>query len=70
MLSGMGSQEWLGLACESSEGDYQVEVFLNFGARFPLYSIGVDTYRFEYGVFLLNKNIEIVSSAYLLETED
>jgi hypothetical protein len=29
-------------------------------ARFPLYSKGVDTYRFEYGVFLLNKNIEMV----------
>lgn len=28
--------------------------------RFPLYSKGVDTYRFEYGVFLLNKNIELV----------
>jgi len=28
--------------------------------RFPLFSKGVDTYRFEYGVFLLNKNIEIV----------
>lgn len=29
--------------------------------RFPLFSKGVDTYRFEYGVFLLNKNIELVS---------
>jgi hypothetical protein len=28
--------------------------------RFPLYSRGVDTYRFEYGVFLLNKDIEMV----------
>jgi hypothetical protein len=28
--------------------------------RFPLYSKSVDTYRFEYGVFLLNKNIELV----------
>lgn len=28
--------------------------------RFPLFSKGVDTYRFEYGVFLLNKNIELV----------
>ncbi|KAH9177034.1 hypothetical protein EDB89DRAFT_1937769 [Lactarius sanguifluus] len=27
---------------------------------FPLFSKGVDTYRFEYGVFLLNKNIEMV----------
>ncbi|CAG8480071.1 3419_t:CDS:10 [Acaulospora morrowiae] len=28
------------------------------GALFPLYSKGVDRYRFEYAVFLLNKNIE------------
>ncbi|KAF9015411.1 hypothetical protein BDQ17DRAFT_1341023 [Cyathus striatus] len=27
---------------------------------FPLFSVGVDTYRFEYGVFLLNKNIEML----------
>ncbi|KAF8807633.1 hypothetical protein BYT27DRAFT_7189711 [Phlegmacium glaucopus] len=27
---------------------------------FPLFSKGVDTYRFEYGVFLLNKNIEFL----------
>ncbi|EIW86351.1 hypothetical protein CONPUDRAFT_133794 [Coniophora puteana RWD-64-598 SS2] len=27
---------------------------------FPLFSRGVDTYRFEYGVFLLNKNIELL----------
>jgi hypothetical protein len=32
----------------------------DMGYRFPLYSKGVDTYRFEYGVFLLNKNIEMV----------
>lgn len=30
--------------------------------RFPLYSKGVDTYRFEYAVFLLNKDIEMVRS--------
>jgi len=29
---------------------------------FPLFSRGVDTYRFEYGVFLLNKNIEMLMS--------
>ena len=28
--------------------------------RFPLYTRGVDTYRFEYAVFLLNKDIELV----------
>ena len=30
--------------------------------RFPLFSKGVDTYRFEYGVFLLNKDIELVGA--------
>jgi hypothetical protein len=29
------------------------------GVRFPLYSKGVDAYRFEYAVFLLNKDIEM-----------
>ncbi|KDR85233.1 hypothetical protein GALMADRAFT_233966 [Galerina marginata CBS 339.88] len=29
---------------------------------FPLFSKGVDTYRFEYGVFLLNKDIELLMS--------
>ncbi|KAJ3827637.1 UV radiation resistance protein and autophagy-related subunit 14-domain-containing protein [Lentinula raphanica] len=31
---------------------------------FPLFSKGVDTYRFEYAVFLLNKDIELVSIYY------
>ncbi|KZS90305.1 hypothetical protein SISNIDRAFT_457834 [Sistotremastrum niveocremeum HHB9708] len=30
--------------------------------KFPLYSKGVDTYRFEYAVFLLNKDIEMLMS--------
>lgn len=29
-------------------------------SRFPLYTRGVERYRFEYAVFLLNKNIEMV----------
>lgn len=33
--------------------------------RFPLFSKGVDTYRFEYGVFLLNKDIELVGYPYV-----
>lgn len=33
---------------------------------FPLYGRGVDRYRFDYGVFLLNKNIEQVSSCMRL----
>ena len=35
--------------------------------RFPLFSRGVDTYRFEYGVFLLNKNIEFVCLFFALK---
>lgn len=29
-------------------------------SRFPLYAKGVERYRYEYAVFLLNKNIETV----------
>ncbi|KAI8143943.1 UV radiation resistance protein and autophagy-related subunit 14-domain-containing protein [Fennellomyces sp. T-0311] len=32
--------------------------------EFPLYAKGVDRYRFEFGVFLLNKNIEQLMNAY------
>jgi hypothetical protein len=35
--------------------------------RFPLYSKGVDTYRFEYAVYLLNKDIESVSYTLLVQ---
>jgi hypothetical protein len=37
---------------------------------YPLYMKGVVRYRFEYGVFLLNKNIEILSNAYGLRPID
>ncbi|KAF8665091.1 hypothetical protein AX16_000559 [Volvariella volvacea WC 439] len=37
---------------------------------FPLFSRGVDTYRFEYGVFLLNKNIELLMSDRELRAMD
>ncbi|KAI0809280.1 UV radiation resistance protein and autophagy-related subunit 14-domain-containing protein [Irpex lacteus] len=37
---------------------------------FPLFSKGVDTYRFEYGVFLLNKNIEMLMSEHDLRALD
>ncbi|KAI9323667.1 UV radiation resistance protein and autophagy-related subunit 14-domain-containing protein [Dichotomocladium elegans] len=37
---------------------------------FPLYSKGVDKYRFEFGVFLLNKNIEQLMNAYGLIVMD
>ncbi|ESK98165.1 uv radiation resistance-associated protein [Moniliophthora roreri MCA 2997] len=37
---------------------------------FPLFSKGVDTYRFEYGVFLLNKDIELLMVEYDLRAMD
>lgn len=37
---------------------------------YPLYMKGVVPYRFEYGVFLLNKNIEILSNALELRPVD
>ncbi|ORZ02795.1 UV radiation resistance protein and autophagy-related subunit 14-domain-containing protein [Syncephalastrum racemosum] len=38
--------------------------------EFPLYAKGVDRYRFEFGVFLLNKNIEQLMNAYGLIVMD
>ena len=60
-LYGMASRRWLVPEREYTPkltGGVATQLF----DRFPLYSKGVDTYRFEYGVFLLNKNIELVSS--------
>jgi hypothetical protein len=37
---------------------------------YPLYMKGIVRYRFEYGVFLLNKNIEILSNAFGLRPID
>jgi len=37
---------------------------------FPLYSKGVETYRFEYGVFLLNKDIEMLMTDRNLRAMD
>ncbi|KAH7881283.1 UV radiation resistance protein and autophagy-related subunit 14-domain-containing protein [Lentinula edodes] len=37
---------------------------------FPLFSKGVDTYRFEYGVFLLNKDIEMLMVEHDLRAID
>ena len=34
-----------------------------FDDRFPLYATGVERYRFEYAVFLLNKDIEQIMQA-------
>ncbi|KAI9255516.1 UV radiation resistance protein and autophagy-related subunit 14-domain-containing protein [Sporodiniella umbellata] len=38
--------------------------------EFPLYAKGVDPYRYEFGVFLLNKNIEQLMNAYGLIVMD
>ncbi|KAI8975001.1 hypothetical protein BDB01DRAFT_765540 [Pilobolus umbonatus] len=43
---------------------------INGSRDFPLYAKGVDRYRFEYGVFLLNKNIEQLMNAYGLIVMD
>ncbi|KAF9263108.1 hypothetical protein L218DRAFT_959640 [Marasmius fiardii PR-910] len=37
---------------------------------FPLFSKGVDTYRYEYGVFLLNKDIELLMAEFDLRATD
>jgi UV radiation resistance-associated gene protein len=58
----MVSLRWLVPGRESLALTYLLGDFLT-ASRFPLYAKGVDTYRFEYGVFLLNKNIELVSSS-------
>lgn len=43
-----------------------VEVIVFRARSFPLYAKGVDHYRFEYAVFLLNKDIEQVRFASAL----
>jgi hypothetical protein len=42
------------------------EITLNSSQKFPLYSKGVDRSRFEFAVYLLNKNIEQVGDCYFL----
>ncbi|GAA5842120.1 hypothetical protein JCM9279_002792 [Rhodotorula babjevae] len=47
------------LRCRASRSVVVDEISMMKGPRaFPLYGRGVDRYRFDYGVFLLNKNIE------------
>jgi hypothetical protein len=53
--------------CESPA--YLVYSYTEHVVRFPLYSKGVDTYRFEYGVFLLNKDIELVCQSACRDSE-
>ncbi|KIJ68818.1 hypothetical protein HYDPIDRAFT_107065 [Hydnomerulius pinastri MD-312] len=49
------------ITCVGSRSLIRDNISAMVGPRmFPLFSKGVDTYRFEYGVFLLNKDIEML----------
>ncbi|KII86321.1 hypothetical protein PLICRDRAFT_93773 [Plicaturopsis crispa FD-325 SS-3] len=49
------------VTCVGSKSLIRDAISAMVGPRmFPLFSKGVDTYRFEYGVFLLNKDIELL----------
>lgn len=51
------------ITCRGSRSYVRDEISMMKGSRaFPLFGRGVDRYRFDYGVFLLNKNIERVGS--------
>lgn len=51
---------WLDHECMGHFFYLQARLSTKHFYRFPLFSKGVDTYRFEYAVFLLNKDIEMV----------
>lgn len=55
----------LSVAGSRSIVEDRVSSFLRGPRVFPLYAKGVDRHRFEYGVFLLNKDIEQVSVGLL-----
>ena len=42
----------------------------NNNREFPLYKKGVADYKFEYGVYLLNKNIEMMAAKHKIKLED
>lgn len=49
------------ITCRGSRSYLQDEISMMKGSRaFPLFAKGVERYRFDYAVFLLNKNIEQV----------
>ncbi|GJJ13923.1 hypothetical protein Clacol_008180 [Clathrus columnatus] len=59
------------VTCYGSRSIIKDPVSAMAGPRvFPLYSKGVETYRFEYGVYLLNKNIEMLMSERNLRALD
>lgn len=59
------------IVCQGSRSMIKDPISAMMGPRmFPLYVRGVDTYRFEYGVFLLNKNIELLMAERNLQALD
>ncbi|KAI0757430.1 hypothetical protein C8Q80DRAFT_1091818 [Daedaleopsis nitida] len=57
----MGHRLVYPVTCVGSRSMIKDGISAMVGPRnFPLFSKGVDTYRFEYGVFLLNKDIEML----------
>lgn len=59
------------MTCIGSRSLIKDEISAMVGPHmFPLYSKGVDTYRFEYGVFLLNKDIEMLMAERNLRALD
>ncbi|KAH7916489.1 hypothetical protein BJ138DRAFT_1075462 [Hygrophoropsis aurantiaca] len=57
----MGKRLVYPITCVGSRSLIRDNISAMVGPRmFPLFSKGVDTYRFEYGVFLLNKDIEML----------
>ncbi|KAG8785544.1 hypothetical protein FRC15_001169 [Serendipita sp. 397] len=59
------------IRCLGSRSMIKDPISAMMGPRvFPLYARGVEPYRFEYGVFLLNKNIEMLMSERNLRAMD
>lgn len=59
------------VTCAGSRSVVRDNISIITGPRsFPLYSRGVDRFRYEYGVFLLNKNIESMMIASDIRIED
>ncbi|TFK88527.1 hypothetical protein K466DRAFT_546944 [Polyporus arcularius HHB13444] len=67
----MGHRLVYPVTCVGSRSMIKDGISAMVGPRnFPLFSKGVDTYRFEYGVFLLNKDIEMLMSERNLRALD
>ncbi|KAI0367504.1 hypothetical protein BV20DRAFT_970472 [Pilatotrama ljubarskyi] len=67
----MGHRLVYPVTCVGSRSTIKDGISAMVGPRnFPLFSKGVDTYRFEYGVFLLNKDIEMLMTERNLRALD